>query len=48
MKTEKTWIKNTIREAAKVNHKMPWERGATRTAFIARRTAPVMAKRATA
>jgi len=48
MKTEKTWIKNTIQEAAKVTNKMPWERGATRTAFIARREAQMSAKRATA
>lgn len=48
MKTEKIWITNTILEAAKVTTKMPWERGTTRTAFIAKRKAGVGAKRATA
>ena len=48
MKTEKAWIKSTIREAAKVKTKLPWERGATRAAFIAKRKAPMAAKRAIA
>ncbi len=38
MKTEKRWIKNMINEAAKVETKMPWERGARRAAFIAKRS----------
>lgn len=37
MKTEKRWIKTMINEAAKVDTKMPWERGARRAAFIAKR-----------
>ncbi len=31
------WIKNTIEAAAKTDVKMPWERGARRLDFIARR-----------
>lgn len=37
MKTEKRWIKNMVQEAAKVDTKMPWERGTRRAAFIAKR-----------
>ena len=48
MKSDKTWIKNTIREAANVTTKLPWERGTTRTAFIAKRKATGAANRATA
>lgn len=38
MKTNKRWINKTIQAAAECDVKMPWERGATRKAFIARRT----------
>ncbi len=48
MKTKKTWITKTIQDAAKVTTKMPWERGTTRAAFIAKRKVPQTAKRVTA
>ncbi|WP_224826565.1 hypothetical protein [Cognatishimia sp. MH4019] len=48
MKTEKKWITKTIQDAAKVKTKMPWERGTTRMAFIAKRKATQTAKRVTA
>ncbi|MEL6508561.1 MAG: hypothetical protein AAFQ47_04545 [Pseudomonadota bacterium] len=48
MKTEKTWIKTMIAEADKVTTKLPWERGTTRAAFIAKRKALLTAKRASA
>ena len=38
MKTNKRWINKTIQAAAQCDVKLPWERGATREAFIARRT----------
>jgi hypothetical protein len=37
MKTQKRFIKGVIATAAKETTAMPWARGATRTAFIAKR-----------
>ncbi|MEL7211667.1 MAG: hypothetical protein AAGK92_03325 [Pseudomonadota bacterium] len=48
MKTQKTWITKTIQDAAKVTTKMPWERGTTRAAFIAKRKGAPTAKRVSA
>lgn len=31
------WIKSMIKEAARTEAEMPWQRGARRTAYIARR-----------
>jgi hypothetical protein len=35
--TQKRWMKSVIRAAAECKTAMPWERGATRKAMIARR-----------
>lgn len=37
MKTQKRWIASVTKEAAKNTVSMPWERGASREAMIARR-----------
>ncbi len=37
MKSQPRWIKNTIEAANACTTKMPWERGARRADFIARR-----------
>ncbi len=39
MAQQKRWIASVTREAAKLDVKMPWTRGARRAAFIARRNA---------
>lgn len=48
MSKQNKWIRATIQAADKVTVKLPWERGATRTAFIAKRDAKPTAKRASA
>lgn len=48
MNTKKRWITSVAREAAALEVKMPWERGARRAAFIARRTARVAPRAARA
>lgn len=40
MRKERRWIKSVLKEAARTEVAMPWARGARRTAFIAKRTAP--------
>ena len=37
MSTSKRWMNNAVQEAANCETKMPWERGARRQAFIAKR-----------
>ncbi len=37
MKSDTRWITGTIKAANECTTKMPWERGATRQAFIERR-----------
>ncbi|MDF0601542.1 hypothetical protein P1J78_12425 [Psychromarinibacter sp. C21-152] len=39
MARDKRWITSVTQEAAKVEIKMPWTRGARRAAFIAKRSA---------
>lgn len=39
MATQKRWLTSVVKEAAKSEVKMPWARGARRTAFIAKRAA---------
>ncbi|WP_438955374.1 hypothetical protein [Cognatiyoonia sp.] len=39
MKPNKRWMQNTVNAAAERDVKMPWERGARRSAFIASRAA---------
>ncbi len=44
--SKKRWITTVTREAAKVEVKMPWTRGATRVETIARRDAKIPVLRA--
>lgn len=48
MKTSRRWIDAAIREAANDAPRMPWERGARRAAFIAKRDGRARAARAMA
>jgi len=45
MKTQKRFIKGVIATAAKETTAMPWVRGATRTAFIAKRNTVVLERK---
>jgi hypothetical protein len=44
--SKKRWITTVTKEAAKIEVQMPWTRGATRVATIARREAKIPVLRA--
>ena len=44
MRKDKRWMTSILKEAAKPQAPMPWERGARRTAMIERRKVVVTAK----
>lgn len=47
MKTGKRFIKSIVKAATETEHAMPWQRGARRAAFIAKRKeTPAQLKRA--
>ena len=41
MQTKKRWLQSVIKASETVDTQMPWERGARREEFIARRTAKI-------